>query len=210
MAASRNNYSPGSGKMIKANGTILDVALLLEALQTACQSLDTSINHDLTSGALNVIEYEHHEIHAGDSYWISGVASLATTASLILVIVTPNTTKWAHMMFDCYHEVEGTLSITEGVTVDANGTEITTQNRNRNVTNPSGVKFYHTPTNPTGGTVIWTYKRGSGNKSGGENRDVREVVLKQNTKYLFTITNSSNQTGLFNYFMNWYEHTNNA
>ena len=53
---------------------------------------------DAVTGALEVIPYEHHEIHAGSHYNLCDYAlSVANAATIEFVITTPNTQKLLHL-----------------------------------------------------------------------------------------------------------------
>ena len=54
---------------------------------------------DAVTGALEVIDYAHREIHAGDHYYIQGFFELDDTDSIRVKIVTPNSAKWMHFQF---------------------------------------------------------------------------------------------------------------
>ena len=48
---------------------------------------------------------------------------------------------------------------------------------------------------------------GSGKRIGGTGRSAEEFVLKQNTNYVFLVTNqTAGATNETNFFLNWYEH----
>jgi len=156
-----------------------------------------------------VIAFDHHEIHEGDAYSVAYDADVAAGQTLILLIVTPNTTKWCNMLYSCTGEAEATLVFSEGATVSANGTAITARNRNRNVSGASTTLCYHTPTVTNAGTTIDTDHFGSGRQSGGLTRGDNEWLLKQNSKYLVTITSQSVSTAWIRVQLHWYEHTSN-
>ncbi len=57
------------------------------------------IRIDASTNSLQVVDYEHHEIHSGSHYYIEGHTTLADGASLYAQIVTPDTAKWAHFVW---------------------------------------------------------------------------------------------------------------
>lgn len=57
-------------------------------------------------------------------------------------------------------------------------------------------------------TQLAKYAVGSGKNSGGGARDAEEFVLKQNTLYLFRITEGNVAATNINWELDWYEHTN--
>lgn len=197
--AKRDQMIPGGGRLYDGDDNIVDLAEIVANYGDAIEDQST---------AIKVIDYAHHEIHSGSHFYAKGVVDLGNGASYRIIIKTPNTTQWAHALFDIWHEQELSMTLTEGVTTDADGTAIAALNRNRNVATTATMTLTHTPTNPTGGTVIWTYQRGSANKTGVERRELSEIVLKQNTKYMIVVTNQTASNCLVDWLLDWYEHTN--
>lgn len=162
---------------------------------------------DNVTGAIITIDYEHHEVHAGNHYGAGfHVESLASGNSADVLIVTPNTTKWAHMVFFADVTAEAVVYVYEGATVSAAGTAITPKNRNRNSTNTSGLTITHTPTVTGTGSAIASRHIGSGNQVGGDSRGEYEFILKQNTTYLFRCTSEAAANEI-QMRCSWYEHT---
>jgi len=165
---------------------------------------------DPSTSALEIIDYPHHEIHAGDSYVCTDVQSVDTTTQYWMV-TTPDTTKWGHVLFilECSGEIE--VTITEGA--DRTGTAaLTAINRNRNSSNTAGITVHRGYTNGTtdGATTVFKVRSGSTNVGGrtvfgGGVRGVNEFVLKQNTKYIIKIETFA--TVYVTLDLNWYEHT---
>lgn len=164
---------------------------------------------DGSTYSLTAIDYVHHETHEGNHYFITEYTDIANGGTREYIFVTPNTTKWSHMIMKVENELEMEYTLVEGVATDADGTEVTSFNNDRNSANTAGLKVYHTPTNVTGGTTIASYRLGSARAYGGEDRDEQEKILKQNTKYHLVITNrATGATNLASVFLSWYEHTN--
>lgn len=161
---------------------------------------------DGLSSAFVGITWPHKEIHDGDRYFNADVFDLGNNASRVFLIVTPDTTIVGHFVFEIEFEQETKVTITRGVSVDANGTAITMVNRNENSGNTATIQLFHTPTNPTGGTVIRTDQKGSGKKVGGLTRDDNEIMLKRNTKYLIEVDNQVASPDLIDWCFDWYEH----
>jgi hypothetical protein len=161
---------------------------------------------DGSTEAMEIIDYEHHEIHSGSSFVLTNVSDVASGATFDLLMVTPDTTSWAHMFIQATTERETLFEIFEGVTTSSDGTVCTPTNRNRNSTSTANLLCYHTPSITSTASLILNAKSGSG-KTGGEARSEQEIVLKQNTKYLFRVTNDSASAGWVSQQLNWYEHT---
>lgn len=162
---------------------------------------------DDMSGALETIEFEHHELHDGDAFacHLAGTA-LNTGDILQLLIVTPDSDHWAHMTFMATATGEGYISIYEGVVTSANGTAVAVYNRNRNSATAATLTAYHTPTVTNVGTEIRGDYVGAGKSSGGDFRARAEWVLKKNVKYLFRLTAGVNGMKAI-LRPTWYEHT---
>jgi len=170
---------------------------------------------DGPTNALRTIDYAHHEEHSGSAYFISDVVDLALNNVLDIIIVTPDTLKWAHMLAGLFTESETEWWTYEGGTINNAGTAITAYNHNRNSTNTSGLTIsYHTNTSLSNANIDTTVPAshlehgivGSGRGTGGGDRNDSELILKQNTTYVFRAI--ANAAGYMNWRFNWYEHTN--
>lgn len=170
---------------------------------------------DPVSWGVIKIDFEHHELHEGDHYYIAGSTTLdsASTDLVDFAIVTPNTTKWAHMTFALSSVGQYTFSIYEGVSFDSDGTPVTAFNNNRNSANTSGLEITTDPSNftPASSDIIYgpqTFGQDGTiiEVTGGNTARTREIILKQNTKYIFRI-DSGTAANVINYVAEWYEHT---
>ena len=164
---------------------------------------------DAITHGVNTLAYEHHEIHAGSHYLISNSTTLGNGAVIDFSLVTPNTTKWAHLTFDVEGSQELSVVVYEDSNFDADGTPIVPLNNNRNSANTSGLTIQSDPTVNAAGTQRFAQSKGA-NKQAGLITRKRELVLKQNTKYLFRITNGSTSDNLISYNADWYEHTDKS
>ena len=168
---------------------------------------------DKSTNSIQVIDYAHHEIHAG-SHFKAGFqdTSMATNDTITLLFVTPNTTKWAHWVLVGQATGSAIIQIYEDTTTSNDGTAVTRWNRNRNSLTDSTTLVYHTPTVTADGTKIvekWIGSEGFKEDTGGEARGDSEFILKQNTKYLIRLTAVSN--GIKGAIGgDWYEHTDIA
>lgn len=167
---------------------------------------------DKATNALEVIEYQHHEIHDGDHYFYGDSLTLASAATQDYLITVPNTAKWPHILFDLDGLGITQFDLYEGS--DKTGTTSqTARNNNRNSGNTAGMTIHKgTSGGTTDGTLIRSYKSGSTSaiaKSLSLARSDEEYILKQNTKYILRVTSGSNDN-LINIKMVWYEHTSIA
>jgi hypothetical protein len=166
---------------------------------------------DKSTRAITTIDYSHHEIHAGSHYHLSYCnADLDSGQNLDILIITPNTSKYSHMIFSVTGTLITTVTLGEDATTSANGTLLTSYNSNRNSANVSGMAIYHTPTVTGTGTTIWqsTFGISSGTfvREGGDYSHDNEMILKKNAKYLFRANSGTNDNRVCWHF-DWYEHT---
>lgn len=177
-----------------------------ESMQAPSGLPHIRLSTDSSTNAVNTIDYAHHEIHGGSSFTADYTVELANGATIDILVVTPNTTKWAHMEYILMCELESEIKIYEGVTTSNDGTGLTEFNRNSATAATTVVSY--TPTVTDTGTLIRTKHLGAGKTAGGESRDLSEIILKQNTKYLYRITNATTSVNYITFILSWYEHTN--
>lgn len=176
---------------------------------------------DKATLAMTTIEYDHHEIHSGSHYFMAGTVTLdsATSDFTDFCVITPDTTKWAHMTFALDAVGQFSFAVYEDAVFDTDGAAATAFNNNRNSANTSGLEITTGASNVSivssdGVTAIFgpvTYGK-DGNVTqvtGGVLGRGREIVLKQNTKYIFRI-DSATAANAINYYAEWYEHTDKS
>jgi len=146
---------------------------------------------DVTSGSLVTIGHTEAEINDGDSFKIDDVIHLNTTSQLWL-ITTPDSTKYAHMIFDFLGTGEMYVIITEGAD-RTTGTALAAINRRRVGTPTEAtvtVKRGATGGTTNGAITIETFRIGSTDKFSamiGETNGRRMYILKPNTKYVVSV-----------------------
>ena len=174
-----------------------------------------TLRQDNNTWALVEIDFEHHKLHEDSHFTYSQYDMDFDIADTIeILIVTPNTTKWVHMIFD----VEAALNTVIGVyenTVGAGHTASSTlvdYNNNRNSTDTSMVILGISNDDAADGTNIFPtgfgIASGTGvNKiaGGGESRGAQEWVLKQNSKYLLRVHSLTDNSSVAIKLV-WYEH----
>ena len=162
--------------------------------------------------ALSVVDYEHHEIHAGSHYYVEGTANLTDTEQFTAKFVAPSG-KQAHLVWDIYAtgQVE-VLLYEDAVGGMAGGSTHTPINSNRNSTKAANLIFVSGPTTSTGvGTQLHNWVAGSTAKAniradpGSANRS-NEIILKEGSTHMgIIVSNVDNNYVTFR--MSWYEHT---
>lgn len=166
---------------------------------------------DLITRTLQTIDYVHHEIHEGDHYYIQGYIELDDTDTFYVKMVTPDTAKWSHFIFNIKSTGICTTYLDEDATGGmAGGSVITPINNNRNSGNVSGMVLTSGVTACTGYTKRlendkWGaegFKQTIGGGSGRED----ELILKQDTVYCRSFISGADNN-IIQFKASWYEHT---
>jgi hypothetical protein len=164
---------------------------------------------DVQTHAQNMIDYSHHEIHAGSHFFICDYDdSIAINETIDFVVITPNTTTWSHMELDFASISGASLQVYEGASAVVGGTPVTPFNNNRNSATASTLTIIKDPTSITTGARIAGYLAGANRVSGIVSRE-QEIILKQNTTYLFRFTSLANSNAI-SFCGEWYEHANRS
>lgn len=172
------------------------------------------LQSDQVTAATIFVDYEHHELHEGDHYFVQDYVDLPISNVFDLQFTTANTSKWTHFIFGLDCEAETLWYIYEGVTITTPGTAVTPVNNNRNSTNTSGntvasilntsVSNANSDTAVAGATLLAQGIIGA-LRNGGATERAREIILKQNTAYAFRAV--ATQAGFVAFVAEWYEHT---
>ena len=170
---------------------------------------------DASTNSLQVVDYAHHEIHAGSTF---RVQANDTAASLTIAFKVPAGTKYPHFICEWSAASTGYIQLLEGVTITAStGTDTLIKNSNRNSASTSILQGYSTgawvanyvtvgPT-ITGGTVISDKRFYADDKTGGMTGARRaEIVLADDTEYALEFTSTDGSQGI-QLRCEWYEHT---
>ena len=170
---------------------------------------------DTATDSVNIVDYEHHEIHSGSHYFVQGFLEIPGIDDVLdFTFQMPNTTKWIHWTWEIETEKEMGWYIYENVVAtNALDNAITPYNSNRNSTNTSGATMKYeiqadlaaadADTDVSGGTLIASGISGVMRTAGAAKRD-NELVLKQNTLYCLRATATA--AGYITFKMEWYEH----
>ena len=167
---------------------------------------------DEATNTLQTMSYEHHEIHSGDHYFIGGYTELQDTDTATFFVITPNSTKWAHMLFSLEADALITYGMYETATYAGGGSTLSLINNDRNSDNTSGLTILSAGTASVAGTLIDSFQTGAATVAskpltGGRGTRNNEMILKQNTTYRAVITSGADDNTL-SYYASWYEHTN--
>ena len=172
-------------------------------------------NVDPYTNTLKVMEYEHFEIHAGDSYGYSETVDQTVAHVYDIQITTPNTTKWAHFTYNFEVENETDWYFYENVNIILAGAAVTPPNRDRNSTNTADL-ILKVITNISTATAnadtavaaatILSHGITGDKKVGGEANGRHEIILKQNEDYSLRFI--ATVAGWVTFHLDWYEHVN--
>jgi len=161
---------------------------------------------DASTHSLKGIDYAHAEIHSGSSYTACKTFTHGAGASPNVLIVTSNSTKYAHIVYQVVSNDVLQVDLYEAPDY-AGGGAMTPFNRNRNSGNTSLLTLTSDATDSGGGkgTLIWTFKAGANKTVTNTESDRFEFILKRNEKYLLEAVGAN--LDLITYLLDWYEHT---
>jgi len=171
---------------------------------------------DMTTGALEVMEYEHHEIHAGSLYsvsWEADVAGNATFGLMFSPASTSTTAKKCHALFHSDTELEGQIELWEGITHGGAGTAVGCHNHRRINGGTATMSVYRGTTSPStvGCTRLFVHHTGTSSgrttQVGGDVRGENEWILSPSVNYYWMVKNSTDSDNFCTLWASWYEHT---
>ncbi len=167
---------------------------------------------DGSTASLQTVDYPHHEIHGGSRYVLTqrtAVDAFDIAAPLSFYVITPNTTKWAHLVIygDANAPAYWELFEDDGNASNfdvSGGSAATPTNRNRNSANTSGLTITTAPTITKAEAAVLISTEAIAKSSSAGTR--HEWILAQNTEYLVRATSYvDNNEGSIS--LDWYEHT---
>jgi len=167
---------------------------------------------DSSFDALIGIDGPHHEIHEGDHYYIQGYLELDDEETFYVKLVTPDSAKWSHFVFDIKSTGICSSTLDEAATGGmTGGASVTPINNNRNSSNTSGMVLTSGVTANTGQTLRLEDDKWGANgfkeTIGGGSGRVDELILKQNTVYCRGFVSGAD-ANIIQFKASWYEHTN--
>jgi len=202
-------YSASSGAT-RDGVNVLNTALGGTTRWLATLNYGTAKLDDATQ-AIITVPYEHHEAHEGESFYYHDVIALGNAGVQNYLITTPNTTRWGHFGYQVeFCDARGILEVYESA-VRTGTTAQTILNRNRNSATTATITVHkdYSGGSSDGSRIVWKSVCANRNLSASVGSGL-ERILKQNTKYIFRLTNTSATTNNANVELDWYEHTNIA
>lgn len=163
---------------------------------------------DEITRALVFLDYAHHEVHEGDSFYFNENLALGNGASQDYLFTTPNSAKRAHWGYE-FDAIDAGVTLNIYEASDRAGTTLQTVfNRDRNSISANTTTLHKGVSGgTTDGTNIGTRRAGA-RTIGRQFGTSGERILKENTKYIVRLTNLSTATNNVWVEFNWYEHTN--
>lgn len=167
------------------------------------------------------IDYFHHEIHAGDAYFISGTTTIGSGVTSALSFAVPVTAKTPHLTLNVSAANVTNVYLMENTRYKQVNTNLvsgaTPYNHDRNSINTSGCTIGWMPAwsnlqtgYTVSGTTLISVAFGSSGIGqtgiGGQFERENELILKSGTTYVM-IFSSSAAGNTIGYALNWYEHT---
>ena len=156
------------------------------------------------------ITTDHANIHAGEGFSVSNYAEgVADDGYLYLEFKTP-TSSYVHMkVMNALADGLARFDVVEAPTLTTGSNAVTGSNLRRVPPIATcGCTIKTNPTSISGGTVIRSYYIGGGtgwNANGGGNNVDTEIVLAQNTTYLFRIQNLAGGVKALSLWLFWYD-----
>ena len=178
---------------------------------------------DGMTDAQQIVDYAHHEIHAGSSFHVQNYnGDVAAAGNIRISFKTPAGTKRAHMIFSFASSGGSHLTIAEGATWTTNtGTVVVPTNQKRVAAPTASMLLEDKTSTPayaangvlTGVTVVGAgttlrnvYVFGS-NKVGGNGEHDSEIILMPDQTYTISLTNDEATAQALILHLDWYEHT---
>ena len=156
---------------------------------------------DAGSNALINVPLSMSNVHNGLGFNYRTSENMIASAVKDILIVTPDTTRWAHMVLGTEAlESKVTAEIYEAVTTSADGSLLTARNKNRNISDNNTTLIYDNPTITATGSILAKVTLLAGSR-----REYFSRVLKQGTKYLMRITEIDGAATDINWDLNWCE-----
>ena len=178
----------------------------LSAVYTGTSTTDL-VRMDASTNSLQILDYEHHEIHSGSHFFIAGYQVFGNNETVNFTVVTPAVAEM-HMTFNIVGTGATAIEIYEGATVDAAGTAVVSYCNNRVLKTATGATIRVGDTfDPLLSTLTPIFRSyGGTNKAEGIIERGNEIILDNSETYVFSI-NSPGVSNTVSYAAEWYEHT---
>lgn len=162
---------------------------------------------DEVGGAVTIINYEHHEIHEGDHYFLKTYIENTggTGTSDYFAFTTPSNTKLIHARTLLSPDGDVLITIYEDCNITG-GINITGLNNFRNSNNTALLQPVAAPTVVNCYLPIWQSRNGGGRNPVGVSPGFNyEIIAKSNVTYVFEITKQTTADTIVDIDFWWYE-----
>ncbi len=173
---------------------------------------DIGLPTDDITGALQVIDTFHHEIHEGETFIASHLdINLADNGTLILHLAPGPT--FSHLVFSGACGGDATVELMENPTITG-GAAVNERNMKRTAAEPGDTVVLEDPTINNPGTMILDALIAGGtggNAAGGflGLREQSEFILDPDKTYAVRLTNIAGNTKAASLIVQWYEESDN-
>jgi hypothetical protein len=148
------------------------------------------------------IDFEHHQVHEGESY-VASLEQLSISTGTVKFAIQVPAGIMPHMIVSV-NTYNGSCIIRKFHTATfTGGTPMTKTNRNRNSLNAAAITITSGVTS-TNGTLFESFIAGAGKSTGGSQRSEAEIILKSSTTYRFDVVGLDSGTQAIVRF-HWYE-----
>ena len=169
----------------------------------------SNVYYEIDNKAYVMIPFQHHMIHEGYHFYVSGFTELDTDGTLVFAATTPSgMTKEAHMRYDFDTIGAAEFEVYKNSTITG-GSSATPVNNKLSSTNTAELVVKQDPTISVSGTLIASHKTGAVNPNpnnlvGGDVASADELILDTNKTYIWKITSKADNN-VINYTGYWYE-----
>lgn len=167
---------------------------------------------DGVTKAIMVVDYAHHEIHAGSAYYVEGAVRLTDTQQLTVKFSTPNSSRRAHFTWEILGTGECEILLYEDARGGmAGGTLRTVFNHDRESTKGSSMAVRSGVTTSTAvgaklhDWIVGTEGSKQGFAIGAASQRQNEIILKAGSTYLGMVVSNSTGNNV-SFRADWYEH----
>jgi hypothetical protein len=169
------------------------------------------VGYDPATDIQCYIGIEHYKVHTNSHFYFTFSEILNEDANSIFFLSTPDSERWAHMLFEVEGSTRTELYLYENASYSG-GSLLSTFNNNRNSIETSSMVMKRGSTIVETGSLIFSQSRGFAGATPnvapllGLIERGQEIVLKQNTGYFFEIISRGNDNSVST-ILEWYEHT---
>ena len=171
------------------------------------QSAVGNPNIDLLTKAINSIDWEHHEVHQGNTFTVSFRSAAVANDGYLRIHLKP-AIKDCHLKLTYACEGKALFKSYSGSTYSNIGTELTPWNRSIGSANVADTKVYHTPTVTPGILRVDEFVGTGGataQRAGGVGGTSIETIIEAGQDLLLELQNKSGSASDLQLTISFYE-----